>query len=91
MPNIEFESPEANFTPTRSFYAERISKMTKLIMDMGFAKNQAQANMVLIGIAICAFIISVIIIFMTISRNNPDLPSSPSVDISRMEISRLRR
>ncbi len=89
MPNIEFENPEANFTPTRSFYAERISKITKMVMDMGLAKNQAQANMVLIGIAICAFIISVIIIFMTISRNNPDI--TPSVDISQMDVSRLKR
>jgi hypothetical protein len=61
MPNVEFD--ENNF-PSSNFQSQSNSTpaLVGLIMKLGMAKTEQQANYVLITIAVCAFAATIYVI-----------------------------
>lgn len=63
MSNVEFD--EGNFQSNR--YAGQSAKMSmpamvRLLLKTGLVKNEKQANYALIGIAVCAFLLTLYVI-----------------------------
>jgi len=62
MPDVQFE--EQNFRDPRYMSVQnKTPKMVGFLLRMGWAKNDKQANYILIGISICAFALTFIVLF----------------------------
>lgn len=60
MSNVEFE--ENNFPGNRFVEASKSPVMVKFILQTGLVKDEKQANYVLIGVAVCAFLLTLYVI-----------------------------
>lgn len=65
--SVEFDQ-ENNFNKNfnRSFSNSNSSKMNAFLIKKGYAKNEKQANMILLGISLISIFITIVILNMTV-------------------------
>ncbi len=90
MPNIEFENPSANFTSARRLNERALSFMVRGLINTGFVKNDKQANVVLLLIAIVSTVIAIFIIINTFSKDS-NIPLQAPDFIKQMNVGQVSR
>ncbi len=82
MPDVQFEQEQIGYTDRFRKVVQQ-PRMVKMLMGMGIAENEGQANVILICTAILIFLISLFIIYRTfaqdVSVNNSR--STPTVNM----------
>ncbi|KKW08181.1 MAG: hypothetical protein UY44_C0016G0006 [Candidatus Kaiserbacteria bacterium GW2011_GWA2_49_19] len=70
MSNVQFE--EGNYVGGRFDAVQKdTSVLVKFLLKIGVVKTEEQANYVLIGVAVCAFIIAIMVFYKTIAIKPP--------------------
>jgi hypothetical protein len=85
MTNVEFDQEQQAGFGQRFIEADRTPRMNKFLINSGIAENVAQANFILIILAIFIFLVSAFILYRTFFHNSGSISHS-SVPVINMPL-----
>ena len=78
MTNVQFEEEQQMFTSRRILGGAVMPGMVKMLIKTGLVKDSSQAKYILVGVVVVCILITVFVLYSSISSKGADIPNFPT-------------